>query len=167
MRVSWFLGATVLIVFLTLGRRRIDYRMVLLGALLPDLIDRPVGGWVGEPRSFAHTFLFSLVLLLAVQLILRGDAARRWFVLPIAMLIHLALEGMWSQPETLFWPLFGSEFSAVPVQPSWLRVAAHPADHPVRALGELGGLAILLYMGYAYDLHRPARRRQFLKTGTL
>jgi len=47
----------------------IDYRLVLIGSVLPDIIDKPIGiylfretfdnGWV-----FAHTLLFFLILFL-------------------------------------------------------------------------------------------------------
>jgi inner membrane protein len=49
---------------------KIDYRAVLIGSMLPDIIDKPLGLWVlhdeyGGGRSFFHTLLFALLLLLA------------------------------------------------------------------------------------------------------
>lgn len=168
----WHLGLTAGIVFLTLGRRRIDYRVVLLGAILPDLIDKPIGrvffvDQFENSRLFAHTFLFAIVLLLAIQLGTRGDVARRWFVLPIAVLIHLALDGMWNEPVTLFWPLFGFEFPKAPVDSYWLEVLFRPFENPIEGLKELAGLAVLIYMSFAYELYKRPRFREFLRTGAL
>jgi hypothetical protein len=45
----------------------IDYRLVLIASILPDIIDKPLGGVilkesVGNGRIYAHTFLFLLFL---------------------------------------------------------------------------------------------------------
>src|SRR5206468_6608144 len=43
---------------------RIDYRFVLLGAILPDLIDKPLAYVTGlDSRLWAHTFLFLFAIL--------------------------------------------------------------------------------------------------------
>lgn len=168
----WHLGLTAGIVFLTLGRRRIDYRVVLVGAIVPDLIDKPIGriffaDQFENSRIFAHTFLFAIGLLLVIQLATRGAIARRWFVLPIAILIHLALDGMWNDPVTLFWPFFGFDFPRVPVENYWWEVLLRPLEHPIEGLKELSGIAVLIYMGFAYELHKRERLREFLRTGIL
>jgi inner membrane protein len=168
----WHLGLTAAVIFLTLGRRRIDYRVVLLGAILPDLIDKPIGRIFFEKefqtsRLFGHTLLVWVVLLLAIQLTLRGATARRWFILPIAAMLHLALDGMWNDPVTLFWPLFGTEFPKVPVETYWLEVLTRPLEYPWVAIQELVGLGLLIYLGFAYRLHESVPRREFLRTGTL
>jgi membrane-bound metal-dependent hydrolase YbcI (DUF457 family) len=168
----WHLGITSAVIFFTLGRRRIDYRVVLLGAILPDLIDKPIGRIFFEEqfqnaRLFGHTLLVWLVVLLAILLGLRGEAARRWLVLPIAAMLHLVLDGMWDQPTTLFWPLFGTEFPKMPAANYWLEVLTRPFQQPLVGLGELVGLILLVYLGLAYQLHKAEPRRVFLKTGRL
>src|SRR6266508_5355986 len=47
-------------------RSLFDYRLVALGALLPDIIDKPLawfilGNRVEDNHLFAHTFLFGLI----------------------------------------------------------------------------------------------------------
>ena len=37
--IFWHMGAAAVIVYVTLGRSRIDYRWILAGAVLPDLVD--------------------------------------------------------------------------------------------------------------------------------
>src|SRR5438132_8873502 len=46
---------------------RFDYRLILFGAILPDLIDKPLGYALGlETRVWSHTFVF-LSAILAVS----------------------------------------------------------------------------------------------------
>jgi inner membrane protein len=168
----WHLGVTCVVVFFALGARRIDYRVVMLGAILPDLIDKPLGRIFFEERFhtsrlFGHTLLFVTVLLLSIQIFLRGKTARRWFVLPIAALIHLVLDGMWSDPITLFWPLFSTTFPPDLVDNYWVEVLLRPLDHPLEMLGELVGLGILYYMYRAFGLQDRSRRREFFREGRL
>lgn len=168
----WHLGITAVVVFATLGRRRIDYRVVLVGSILPDLIDKPVGRLFFEDvfqnsRLFGHTLLFSVVLLFGIQLTLRGATARRWFILPIACMIHLGLDAMWNDPVTLFWPLFGSNFPVVPVGNYWLEVLLRPFSHPAELLKELVGLASLSYLAVAFGMFNKEALKTFLKTGEL
>lgn len=168
----WHLGLTPAVILLTLGRRRIDYRVVLIGAILPDLIDKPIGRILFEEtfqnsRLFAHTLAFVLASLLFVIAFLRGAAARRWFVLPVAVLIHLALDAMWAEPVTLFWPLFSFEFPRVFIEDYWLAALLRPFDHPIEALKEVVGFAVLLLMGFVFSLHQREQLRSFLRTGEL
>ncbi len=170
--IFWHLGVTAAVIFLTLGRRWIDYRMVMFGALLPDLIDKPIGriffaDQFENGRIFAHTLLFPTVLLLGIQLFLRGRTASRWFIVPIAAVIHQVLDGMWNEPVTFFWPLFTTAFPPDPVDEYWLRALLRPIEEPVVLLQELVGLGLLLYIASAYRLWERSRRVQFLRTGYL
>lgn len=168
----WHLGVTAAIVFVTLGRKRIDYRIVLLGAILPDLIDKPLGriffeDQFGTSRLFGHTLAFVLALFLLTQLILRGETLRRWFILSIACLLHLGLDAMWNDPVTLFWPLFGTKFPPHPVDSYWLEVLLRPFEHPVEGLKEVAGLVCLLYLGIGHGIVRGPGLKAFLRTGRL
>lgn len=168
----WHLGVTCVIILFALGVRRIDYRVVLLGSILPDLIDKPLGRILFEDRFqtsrlYGHTLLFVTALLLAIQLFLRGKRARRWFILPIAALIHLVLDGMWDNPVTLFWPLFSTTFPPEPIGNYWLDVFLRPLENPMILAAEVAGLGLLFYLYRAFRLQDPANRSQFLRTGEL
>lgn len=168
----WHLGLTVAIIFFTLGRRSIDYRVVMLGGVLPDLIDKPIGTIVFRAqfengRIYGHTLLFSLLLVLGIGVFLRGRNARRWFVLPIGCLIHLALDGMWDDPITLFWPFFGLGFPLTIGDDYWLQILLRPFEHPAYALQESLGLGLLVYFAFAFGLNQRDRMLAFLRTGTL
>lgn len=170
--IFWHLGLTVALIFVTLGVRRIDYRVVLIGAVLPDLIDKPIGQIFFHEqfqtgRLYGHTLLFVTVLLLGIQLTLRGERARRWFILPIAALIHLALDGMWSEPVTLFWPLFSTSFPVDPESGYLWEALLRPFTDLQVAVMELVGLALLAFMARAVGLQDKARRRDFVRNGRL
>lgn len=170
--IFWHLGVTAALVVVTLGVRRIDYRVVLLGAILPDLIDKPIGRiFFAEEfqtgRLFGHTLLFVTALLLGIQLLLRGQQARRWFILPIAALIHLALDGMWNDPVTLFWPLFSTSFPIDPAESYWLEALLRSVTDVRVVAMELAGLALLGFIGRAFGLQDRALRREFLRKGRL
>lgn len=163
----WHLGVTAAVVYATLGRRRIDYRVVLLGALLPDLLDIPVGRFLfpqrfGTQQLYGHTLLLLVATALVVMLFMRGETARRWFVLPMAALIHLGLDAMWNQPVTFYWPLFGTTFPRVPAGSwyGWL-------GQPWQVVKELVGLGLLVYLWVGHDLQDRGHRREFLRTGRL
>jgi hypothetical protein len=52
------------------GHFRFDYRFVLVGSMLPDIIDKPLGQLVlrnlmSNGRIFSHTLLFLLLICLA------------------------------------------------------------------------------------------------------
>jgi len=89
---------------------RIDYRMVLVGSILPDIIDKPVfllfGGAALSGRDYAHTLLFNLVLLIGGLVLLRYR--RSWLlIISLSSFTHLVLDRMWGCPVTLLWPLLG------------------------------------------------------------
>ena len=168
----WHLGMTCAIVFFALGARRIDYRVVLLGAIISDLVDKPIGriffkDHFESGRLYGHTLLVATFLLLGIQLTLRGATARKWFILPICMLIHQVLDAMWNSPIAWFWPLFGTRFPADPNDDYWWEVLTRPLDHPWVLVQELVGLALLIYLARAYKLQDPDLRRRFLRQGQL
>jgi inner membrane protein len=87
----------------------IDYRFVILGSILPDLIDKPLGVFIladelSNGRVFAHSLLFVL-LLLAAALVWWRTAGPVLSCLALGSAAHLILDRLWRDPETLFWPL--------------------------------------------------------------
>ena len=141
----------------------VEKRAFFLGALLPDLIDKPlfyIPFWLTGGRSaavgflsgthlFAHTGLF-LVALVIAALITRSVALR---AIAIGVATHLVLDcvGLSMGLGTLLWPLFGWHFPAYPFK----NLGQHLTTilNPVTLAGELSGAAILLWD------YRKARRR--------
>ena len=89
----------------------LDYRWLVVGAILPDLIDKPMSfavqpEFLDASRHIAHTLLFPLVLLVVWWL---ASRRRMNFLLPLAIgsALHLLLDGMFTVPSTLLWPYLG------------------------------------------------------------
>jgi membrane-bound metal-dependent hydrolase YbcI (DUF457 family) len=96
-------------------RTIIDPKYLAVGALLPDLIDKPVGrvifaSTLENGRIIGHTLLFaSTIFLLGLYMY---DKKRDGKVLALASgsFLHLFEDQMWAQPPTFFWPLLGLDF---------------------------------------------------------
>ncbi len=141
-----------------------DVRLFLLGSLLPDIIDKPLGLWLfrdalANGRVYAHTLLF-LLLLAAGGLILYLARRRTWgLALGLGVFIHLVLDGMWSDPRTLLWPLQGAAFVHETVASGWAAtIIQHARHNPAVWAPELLGFICLAWLGWLW-LGEWARRR--------
>jgi len=85
---------------------------------------------------------------------------RRWIGLPIGLLMHLALDGIWANAHVFWWPFLGRGFGD-----EGLPELGRPLA--VVLLMELVGAACLLWAYRAFHLDRPGPRRRFLSTGQL
>src|SRR5215831_2940295 len=63
----WYAGLSVLLVYFVFQSTGIDYRLVVVGSLLPLVVDLPFLG-----LSYGHALLASVVLLLVVMLLTIG-----------------------------------------------------------------------------------------------
>jgi len=114
------------------GGSLFDYRLVALGAWLPDIIDKPLGWWILDDGSyehaFAHSLLFAAILTLPGLVVARhGD--RRLLSLAFGDVMHLLCDPVMRAPEILFWPLYGWTFDwalgyAIEIHVDWRRQEA-------------------------------------------
>jgi hypothetical protein len=148
----------------------LDYRLVLLGSMLPDLIDKPLGIYLfgdvfGSGRIFAHTALFSLALIVAGVLLYRRRGGLALLTLGYGTFIHLLLDSMWGAPSTLFWPLHGWAFTQYD-NSHWLSRMLFVSTHHVPTYAaEAVGAAIIV--AFLISTIGGKRIRQWVKTGTL
>jgi hypothetical protein len=154
--ILWFAGVSVAFVWFVFRSPALDYRLVMLGSVLP------VGEAVlGGPRLL-HTLVASVALLTVVMLATqkRRLVRRRWIGLPIGLLMHLVLDGVWTRTEVFWWPFFGLDFGAGGL-PELDRSVG------VIVVMELVGAAALAWGYVTFDLRDPENRRTFLRTGHL
>ena len=152
----WFWGTAFLTVWAVFHDPSIDYRVLFLGAILPDLIDAPFGG-----ARVAHSVTFCVAVLVVVMMatIGRRSLRRRLLFLPIGMLLHLVFDGTFTDAKVFWWPFSG-------LAPS---VAALPSvDRGAWNLVlELIGFGILAWAWHRFHFSDPAHRRVFWRTGHL
>lgn len=87
---------------------------IAVGALLPDIIDKPLGRiilaeTIGSGRIFAHTLLFGLLLGLAGYY-LYSQSKPELLIIAGASFCHIFEDQIWNSPEVFFWPLLGWGF---------------------------------------------------------
>lgn len=101
--------------WLTALGKSIDIRLLFIGSLLPDIVDKPLGHLffieaLSNGRVFGHTLLFFIIIAL-VGLYLYRSRSQLWLsVVAFGTLLHLILDQMWQTPQTLLWPVFGFAF---------------------------------------------------------
>ena len=147
---------------------RVDIRLLLIGSLLPDIIDKPIGHFFfGETfsngRIFCHTLLFLIVITLG-GLYLYWSRKKTWlFVLSFGTFSHLILDMMWLTPRTLLWPLYGFSFERLDLT-FWIQDMFRALlAHPIAGVPELVGLAIVIW--FVWMLVRRRTFYAFLRTG--
>ena len=151
----WFAGCSLVLVTIVFSSPALDYRVVMLGSVLP-LLDAVTGGaWV------LHTLLASVVALAVVMLATRGRrlVRRRWLGIPIGMFVHLVLDGVWASTNLFWWPAFGAGFDG--------EALPETTRGGLAVLMELAGLGVLVWGARRFGLFEPDGRRRFLRTGQL
>jgi inner membrane protein len=152
--------------------QRLDLRILLVGALLPDIIDKPLGHiflreYLSSGRTFAHTLLFAILRTLG-GLLIRYRTGKNWMlVLSLGTFIHLILDEMWRQQwrSTILWPLYGLEFPRAELT-DWVGNIWDGLTHdPTVYIPEIVGAVVLLL--FLWVLLRHRNLTGFLKHGRL
>jgi membrane-bound metal-dependent hydrolase YbcI (DUF457 family) len=142
-------------------KRDLPVRPLLLGALLPDLIDKPLYyalaaatgrrgaeiGLVSGTRTFGHTMLF----LIGLALLARRRNSRALSAVALGVATHLFLDSLsdaftrrWDfSLQALLWPCLGWRFPAYPYY-GWQDHVAHVKE-PFLLCAEIAGAAILAW----------------------
>jgi membrane-bound metal-dependent hydrolase YbcI (DUF457 family) len=107
-----FIGVTIgLLAFRLLNDRRVVI-LTVIGSMLPDLIDKPLGhiilnGSVDFGRIYAHSGLFFIAVLIVGIAYQKKKGTWIMMGLAVGILSHFVLDSMWEMPVTLFYPLLG------------------------------------------------------------
>jgi membrane-bound metal-dependent hydrolase YbcI (DUF457 family) len=93
------------------GDRRV-VALAALGAVLPDLIDKPLGhiilaGTVDYGRIYFHGLTILFLVVLAGLLLYHYHQRIGLLAVAAGMASHQVLDGMWHNPVTWFWPFLG------------------------------------------------------------
>ena len=152
----WFIVGAVVTVAFVFDSPGIDFRLVAFGAVLPV-----VEGAARGP-GLLHTPIAGVALLAGVMLLARGRrlVQRRWLGLPIGLLVHLVLDGTWSDTGVFWWPFAGLDTLGGSRVPEFDRGATG-------LLLEVVGLAVGVWAWRRFGLSNPTSRRLLLSEGRL
>lgn len=171
--IFWHAGATILGFRYMFRDQNVDLRFLVLGSVLPDLIDKPIGtvlfsDTLASGRIFGHTLLFAFVFLSTVTLVTRrgGPWRQRLLALAVGCLFHLVLDGMWTSKETFLWPAFGWEFPPGPPD-YWRSLLGRLTSDPLLVGQELFGAGYLVYLWSKAGLNDPDRRSRLWTSGAI
>lgn len=148
-----------------------DLRFLVFGALLPDVIDTPIAvamwsSWQA-PRLLAHSLVFaSIVMVIVLAATRRGNRRKQWMLVATGVLVHLALDSMWSDPQTLWWPLLGWGFTAT-VHATFGAYVVSAIGDPWMWAGEVAGFSYLVYLARASDLGDRTARKELISSGRI
>ncbi len=100
----WFVGGSAAIVWFVFRDPRFDYRLLAVGAVVPDVVDV----WFGGARTL-HSVVAPIAVLAAVMLATLGrrPIRRRLLAVPIGMFLHLVLDGVFRDTRVFWWPFTG------------------------------------------------------------
>ncbi len=141
-----------------------------VGAILPDIIDKPVGIYLfsetfgNNGRIFSHSLLFALAIL-GIGIIYYKLKKRVWFLaLSFGVFMHLILDFMWRSPRTFFWPLLGLNFPEAPERGDWLiRVVDNLVNNPAVYVAEIVGIVIVIGFLITWVIMRNKRVVPFMR----
>ncbi len=152
--ILWHLGLTPIVVWSVFRDPRMDFRFLLVGSLLPDVVDL-----VALDPAWGHSLVVNAGALVVALVAGRGrKAVRRALVaLIIGSLLHLFLDAVWTDRDVFWWPLFGADVPSGRLWPRGWNLVGE----------ELVGLVAVAWFVGRFSLGEPSRRSLFLRTGTL
>jgi inner membrane protein len=148
----------------------IDIRFLLIGSLLPDIIDKPVGVFLfretfSSGRVYGHTLLFLIVISLVGLLLYRSYRKNWLLVVSFGTLVHFILDRMWSGKEILLWPLYGFAFEREDLDNWWQAQWHGILTEPGLYIPEIVGGVILVLLLWVVVRNRKVFT--FIRNGKL
>ena len=152
----WFLGTAIASVWFVFRDPGFDYRLLCVGALLPDVIDAFFCGARG-----LHSVTVSIAALVLVVAASAGRKPwrKRALAIPIGMMLHLVFDGAFSNTKVFWWPIGGLHFTddRLPsMARGWLNIPL-----------EIIGFGLLMWVSRTFGLRSAKRRELFWRTGRL
>ncbi|MDM8518702.1 metal-dependent hydrolase [Anaerolineales bacterium HSG6] len=167
--VSW--GISRLLQRTNPALAQLDYRLLAIGSLLPDFIDKPLAIWLftdsHSSQNITHSLFFNWAILVITLL---------WIprLLPYCLAFngHLIADKMWNHTETFWWPWYGWDqfwhYRFMNTPEAMLQVYIDILTHyPHVWLIEIVAVLILGYFFYQQKWYRWQSLKRFVMTGRL
>jgi|WetSurMetagenome_2_1015567.scaffolds.fasta_scaffold01215_20 hypothetical protein len=122
---------------------------VLLGSMLPDIIDKPLGELIFGTPNMGRTICHTLVFLMLLSTVAYHWRNSRLTSLSSGVAAHFILDSVWNSPRTFLWPLLGT-FPRAPdlTTLDYLQQLFRGLSDPMVGLPEMLGLAYLIYFAW-------------------
>lgn len=127
------------------------YVVLLVGSILPDIIDKPLGvlflgSFFSTGRTLGHTLIF-LAMLAAAGAFLFLKQGQAWgLVIAGAVAGHFVLDEMWTEPRVILWPFYGWAFTSGHVHSAhWIQGWIADLMDPHYFVPEMIGFLILAW----------------------
>ena len=150
--------------------RHMDYRILMVASLLPDLVDKPLAKMLAksyeyESRAAGHSlaFLAGIFLFFGLQWIFHWRTG--FWPLILGTLLHDILDVMWWHPGIFYWPSEGWSFPK-PIDVAW-RGMMDFAGYRIRTLDFLDNLAVLCMLAVFMRVAMNGRLLEFFRRGKL
>lgn len=167
-----FTTAAVKVVGKGLRLQHIDYRLVIVSSLLPDLIDKSLEKFLGnsftftyESRAIGHSlaFLGIIGIFMIAQWFWKRDA---WLV-PVFLgtLFHDVFDVMWLHPGIFFWPLEGWQFPK-PTDEAWLGTI-QLGWYKIQQRDFFDNLSVLILLYFFLKIALGGKIMEFVRKGRL
>lgn len=133
---------------------------IVVGSLLPDIIDKPLGRIIfaeaiGSGRIYAHTLFFtSLLALVGYYFFCKGKP--ELLIVAAASFCHLLEDSMWNSLKVLLWPLMGLEFPRDTISGSFIEylffifTRSYTVAFTEVFIAEIIGLFIIIFLTGKY-----------------
>jgi inner membrane protein len=147
-----------------------DIRLILIGSMLPDIIDKPLGHLIlsnllSNGRVVCHSLLFFILLSLSGIFLSWRFNIKGLMILSFGVALHLVLDEMWLNPRTLFWPLLGFSFEKINIE-NWIPDMLHTlVTNYSWYIPELIGFFIIAW--FSYVIVRKKWTWSIIKFGTI
>jgi hypothetical protein len=151
----WFVGTAVVAVWFVFRDPAMDLRLVVAGALLPDLVD----GLLFRGAGVAHALVTPVVALTVVMLTTRGHRhqRRQLIAFAIGLFLHLVFDAAFTRTQVFWWPFSGWSLPDVPL-PS---VERGLWNVPLEVIGA----ALLVWAWRRFGLADAQRRHLMVRRG--
>lgn len=149
-------------------RSVLDIRLILIGSMLPDIIDKPLGQVLlreslSSGRIFSHTLLFPAILGVAAWYQCRRSSKTWLLALVLGTSAHLVLDSMWLTPRVLFWPAYGLAFDRSDLSVWIPRMFQGLMEKPSVFVPEIIGVIVMVW--FLWHLLRRRLLLAFLRRG--
>lgn len=169
----WHIGGSIFLFRVIFRDPQVDLRFLAAGALLPNVIDALVGVLIHEgsyrfERGLGHTLLAAVTVAVLGMWVTRPrtPGRRRAVGVTVGILFHLLLDGIWTVPGLLLWPLAGTNLHSGSAA-EWSGVPGAFLGHPTRLVQEAVGLFYLVWLVHRARRSDPVAWFRLLRTGII